>query len=251
MNAHASSIAARIRQAALVAFIGAAASCDAPNVSWNPVAPPPTQTQPPDLPAPSVYAITPDAGSIAGAARVTITGSGFLPGATASLGGRVLLVRPDHRDPAGTILYGEAPAHGTGMVDLIVTNPGGRADTLVGAFTYALPSSFDFDGDWWGFGIDGQDIPILFSVRNGLVTSVSCDAYETLTLEPPARVSDGEFSYFGDYDTRVTARIVSATQAVGSLNLAPCSNTIWSAEKYVLPAVSGTASRRSLGTGSK
>ena len=83
----------------------------------------------PVLPAPVILAITPEAGSIGGGARVTITGSGFLPGVTVTLGGIVLAVRPDHRDPMGTILYGEAPAHGTGAVALVVTNPGGRADT--------------------------------------------------------------------------------------------------------------------------
>ena len=230
----------------LVLLVCAAISCDAPRGWSNPLGP---ATQAPLPPAPSVLTISPDAGSIDGDTRVVITGIGFA-GATATLGGVTLMVRPDQRDPASTILYSETPRHPLGAVDLIITNASG-ADTLVGAFTYMSPAAFDFDGDWWAYGTEGQDIPILFSVRNGLVTSVSCDTYETLTLEPPARVSNGEFSYAGDGAKRVTARIVSATQAVGTLNLAPCSNTTWSGEKYDKAVVSGAASWRSLGTGSK
>jgi hypothetical protein len=65
----------------------------------------------------------------------------------------------------GTAIYFDAPAHPAGPVDVVVTNPGGRADTLAGAYTYAEPETFDFNGEWWGFEIGPEHNPISFTVR--------------------------------------------------------------------------------------
>ena len=45
-------------------------------------------------------------------------------------------------------LYLSTPAHAAGTVEVIVTNPDGRAAS--GTFTYASPATFDFNGDWQG-----------------------------------------------------------------------------------------------------
>lgn len=46
--------------------------------------------------------------------------------------------------PSGTIFL-NAPSHAAGVVDVIVTNPYGLADTLVGAYTYVSPLVFGVD----------------------------------------------------------------------------------------------------------
>src|SRR6476619_3537391 len=48
---------------------------------------PPKTTAPPANPAPAVTAISPTSGTTSGGTAVTITGTGFLTGATVSLGG--------------------------------------------------------------------------------------------------------------------------------------------------------------------
>jgi hypothetical protein len=63
---------------------------------------------------------------------VTIVGTGFLTGATVTLGG----VRADVRLVTGTSISATAPEHADGLVDVVVTNPGGQSGTMVEAFRY-------------------------------------------------------------------------------------------------------------------
>ncbi|MEP7000537.1 MAG: IPT/TIG domain-containing protein [bacterium] len=221
----------------LLACVQTAASCGADAV-WNPFATDPTY-QEPRVPPPSLVAITPNIGSVDGATSVTITGSQFNTGARVTLGG-ITLESHYFRTPAGTTLYAETAPHAAGAVDLIVTNPGGQADTLRAAYTYALPSAFEFEGTWWGFGTAGQDLAIVFTVTNGAITRVSCDL-TPLTISPPIAVTNGEFSYRSAAGATFTGRIVSQTTAVGTMDFAPCSNTNWSATRWdgPVPAPSG------------
>jgi|GEM_PF-6529965 len=86
---------------------------------------------------PTVTAIHPSAGTIAGGTSVIINGTGFQTGASVTIGGV----------PAGnvsvtnaTTLSAVTGAHASpGAVDVVVTNPDGQAGTLTGGFTYALP----------------------------------------------------------------------------------------------------------------
>lgn len=83
-------------------------------------------------PPPQIGGITPQSGDSNGGTAVTITGTGFQPGASASLGGSPLanLAVVD-----SAILTGDTPALAAGTYALIVTNPDGQSDTLGGAFT--------------------------------------------------------------------------------------------------------------------
>ena len=84
-------------------------------------------------PAPTVSSITPVSGTTAGGTPVTITGTGFLAGATVSFGGT----------PAtgvgvtnSTTITATAPAHAAGAVNVVVTNTDAQSGTLNNGYTY-------------------------------------------------------------------------------------------------------------------
>ena len=88
--------------------------------------------RPPNL-APAVTAISPTSGSANGGTAVTITGTGFLSGASVKLGGTaatgVTVV-------SSTSITATTPAHAAGAVSVVVTNPEGQSGTLANGYTY-------------------------------------------------------------------------------------------------------------------
>lgn len=84
---------------------------------------------------PRITSVTPDSGPVTGGTLVTITGSGFVDGATLtfdSAPATVLGVEPN-------AMVAVTPAHATGVVDVLVTNPDGETGVLPSAFTYIAP----------------------------------------------------------------------------------------------------------------
>ncbi|MCL5734933.1 MAG: IPT/TIG domain-containing protein [Actinobacteria bacterium] len=90
--------------------------------------------------APTVTAVVPNGGSTGGGTAVTITGTGFVPGATVLFGGvgfpgtTVVVV-------SNTSITCFTPAHAAGTVDVTVTTAGGTSATPGGAendFIYGL-----------------------------------------------------------------------------------------------------------------
>jgi hypothetical protein len=83
--------------------------------------------------APTVSAVSPTSGTTAGGTSVTITGTGFLSGASVTFGGgaatNVVVV-------SGTQITATTPAHAGGAVNVVVTNPDTQSGTLVNGFTY-------------------------------------------------------------------------------------------------------------------
>ena len=84
-------------------------------------------------PAPTVSAITPNSGTANGGTAVTITGTGFLAGATVKLGGTaatgVTVV-------SSTSITATTPAHAAGAVSVVVTNSDAQTGTLTNGYTY-------------------------------------------------------------------------------------------------------------------
>ena len=85
----------------------------------------------------TVTGVVPAVGSIGGGTAITITGTGFVAGATVTLGGA----------PAATVVVASATtitaatgARAAGVVDVVVTNPGAQTATLARAFTYVAPA---------------------------------------------------------------------------------------------------------------
>jgi len=95
--------------------------------------------QKPDTPGPGdlkVKSVASDSGSTAGGEEVKITGTGFTNGATVSFGGTAgtnVIV-----NSAGEITA-TTPAHSAGPVDVVVTNPDKKTDTLTQGYTYSDP----------------------------------------------------------------------------------------------------------------
>lgn len=84
--------------------------------------------------APSVTTIKPNLGPIAGGTAVTISGSGFLPGAQVKFGDAAasgVVV-----DGTGKIIGAKTPPHSAGTVDVEVVNTNTQKGTLPGGFTY-------------------------------------------------------------------------------------------------------------------
>src|ERR1700681_833708 len=94
----------------------------------------PNSPNPPSNPAPTVTSITPNSGTINGGTAMTITGTGFLAGATVSLGGTaatgVTLL-------SSTSMTATTPAHAAGAVDLMVTNTDAQSATFTGGYKYS------------------------------------------------------------------------------------------------------------------
>ncbi len=84
-------------------------------------------------PPPTVSSITPSTGSANGGTAVAITGTGFLPGATVSLGGTaatgVTVV-------SSTSITATTPSHAAGTVSVVVSNTDNQSGGLPNGYTY-------------------------------------------------------------------------------------------------------------------
>jgi hypothetical protein len=129
-----------------------------------------------------------------------------------------------------TTIYATARPRAAGTVDVVVTNPDRQAGRLTAGYTYALPESFDFNGAWEGGAMSGHE-DFRFIVRNDTLVSVSCATSGPLTFSPPPEVSHGQFSFSGDEGVAVSGKIVSASDALGKVNIAPCIAGEWYARK--------------------
>ena len=83
-------------------------------------------------------AISPSTGSTARPTPVTISGTGFLAGATVT----VDVVAVSVTVVNSTTITAIVPAHAAGPADVVVTNPGGSGGTLTAAFTYSFDEPF-------------------------------------------------------------------------------------------------------------
>ena len=84
-------------------------------------------------PAPTVSSITPNQVQRLGGTAVTITGTGFLAGATVSLGGTAAT---NVNVVSSTSITATTPAHAAGAVSVVVTNTDTQSGTLNNGYTY-------------------------------------------------------------------------------------------------------------------
>jgi plastocyanin len=82
---------------------------------------------------PSIAGVTPSSGPEAGGTVVTITGAGFVSGATVSFG--TAAASAVNVTGSGS-LTAAAPARSAGNVDIVVANPDGQTARMNGVFTY-------------------------------------------------------------------------------------------------------------------
>lgn len=81
----------------------------------------------------SVTAITPSSGSTSGGSSVTITGNGFLTGATVTIGGSSATSVTVN---SATSITCTTPAHASGATNVVVTNTNTNSGTLTSGYTY-------------------------------------------------------------------------------------------------------------------
>src|SRR5262249_24500538 len=93
-----------------------------------------TYTNPP----PTVSAVSPTSGSVNGGTTVTVTGTGFLSGATVKFGG---IAATGIAVNSSKSITATTPAHGAGTVDVSVTNSDGQSGTLTNGFTYTTATT--------------------------------------------------------------------------------------------------------------
>jgi phosphatidylserine/phosphatidylglycerophosphate/cardiolipin synthase-like enzyme len=84
--------------------------------------------------APKLNVIQPNTGSPSGGDAVSIAGSNLVHGMTVTIGGAPAIITSSN----SVSIHATTPS-GTGIADLVVTNPNGQSATLRGAFTYAGP----------------------------------------------------------------------------------------------------------------
>ena len=161
--------------------------------------------------APTVTAISPSTGSTARPTPVTISGTGFLAGATVTVDVMAVSVTVVN----STTITAIVPAHTAGRADVVVTNPGGLGGTLTAAFTYSFAEPFtltpstnavDAGGQmsvsWTAPGAQARDWIAVFRVggsydddwwghTNGATSG-------THTLTAPTRPGQYEFRYLLD-----------------------------------------------------
>jgi hypothetical protein len=177
-----------------------------------------------------ITGLLPNIGSTGGGTQVVISGPGMCCTAvTVIVDG---MVRPVESGWPVDEIYLSMPAHAAGPVEVTVTDKYGQAAS--GTFTYASPTTFDFNGDWQGAAEDyvAWDFRRLqLTIRDNIVVSVSCDSAPSVTLDPPPVVANGEFSFAGSDGVRITGRILSPSSASGTIDMAPCRSRPWSAVK--------------------
>ncbi|MEK7123384.1 MAG: IPT/TIG domain-containing protein, partial [Patescibacteria group bacterium] len=82
---------------------------------------------------PEITSVSPDNGKLSGGTNVTITGAGFLSGASVTFGGsaaaNIIVV-------SNTTITADTPAHSAGAVDVVVINTNGQSGTLTGGYAY-------------------------------------------------------------------------------------------------------------------
>ncbi|MCI0342026.1 MAG: IPT/TIG domain-containing protein [Planctomycetales bacterium] len=143
-------------------------------------------------PAPTLASVAPSSGPTAGGTAVTLTGTGFLAGATVAVGGgaatSVSVV-------SGTTITCVTPAGSAGAANVVATNPDAQTATLSGGFTYVAPPVFSSVSPASGSASGGTAVTlsgtgflpgatVLFGAS--LATSVSVVSSTTITCTTPA-----------------------------------------------------------------
>jgi len=127
--------------------------------------------------APNPASINPNTGSSAGGTPVTISGTGFLPGATVTIGAAAATILP----PGNNVITATTPAGTPGAAaSVVVTNPDGQSGTCTCVFTYeGIVSSISPSSV--GVGTPG----FLLTVTGAGFTSGSTVNFNGVALSPP------------------------------------------------------------------
>ncbi len=138
------------------------------------------QPQVPVVTGASVTSVSPSSGPSSGNTAISISGTGFMPGATVTVGG----VSIGSTVVSSTLITATTPAvTGTGSVTVTVMNPGASPVSLLNAFTYGTSTTSTGGGGSPGPGGASNPVPAaggLFVFGGGtnaqLVAASGCNA---------------------------------------------------------------------------
>jgi hypothetical protein len=170
---------------------------------------------------PSISSLSPRVGSTGGGSTVTVGGSAFRTGITATLDGAPLNVTLNVNGNVSTFLTFTAPPHAAGTADLIVRNADGQASSPA-QYTWVTPDTFDANGNWYAYLGNGNDFPFSFTVQNNALVDVTCYEGTPMPLSSPVQVTNGEVSVSSDGTVLFSARLVAPDTAIGTVNFGPC-----------------------------
>ena len=149
---------------------------------------------PPAADPPTVTGINPATGSTLGGTAVAIAGTGFVAGATVTVGG----VAATNVVVAGaTAITATTPAHAAGLVSVVVTNPDAQAGTLAAAFRYlndAATAGLSFDGD------RATDVSLYRPSSGGWFILPSATGFDTNQSQAYTFGEAGDQPLRGDFD---------------------------------------------------
>ncbi len=176
---------------------------------------------------PVITGIAPNVGTTGGDVSFGITGTGFLEGVSVTLGGIKQGI-----DMHGTSIDVYTTAHAAGTVDVVVTNPDSQSATSIGGYTFVPPGSLDFNGTWQGYATaaSGFRQPLEFTIQGNVLIGVSCGGRSDIVLSPWPAVSAGQFSFLGTAGG-INGGILSPAYSEGWIDISPCPNAYWSAQK--------------------
>ena len=146
-------------------------------------------------PAPVVSSVSPTSGPTAGGTSITITGTGFLAGASVSVGGTAAT---NVAVANSTTITAATPAHAAGTVDVMVTNTDAQSGTKTGGFTYIAPPVVSSVSPTSGSTAGGTSITITgtgflanatVSVGGTAASSVAVVNSTTITALTPAHTA--------------------------------------------------------------
>ncbi len=170
--------------------------------------------------APTVTAISPTSGPTSGGTSVTITGTGFVTGATVTFGGtsatNVTVV-------SSTSITATTPAHAAGTVNVVVTNPDSQNATLSNGYTYSQAETVILSDDFNDNSLDTNKwvSTNLFSGFTNLDVPIA-ETAQRLEIGPLLQNVDGS-SYRGIRS--VNSFNFSGAYSYVELVQAPASNT--------------------------
>jgi hypothetical protein len=197
-------------------------------------------------PAPTVTSISPNTGTVNGGMPVTITGTGFLGGATVSMGGTA----------ATNVVVGSSgsitamtPAHAAGAVNVVITNSDAKSGTLPNGYTYVGPADFTMTASALSpttVAVGGTATStVSITPLNGFdgTVSLSCSSIVP-AVTPPPTCAFAPSSVTGSGTSTLTVRTTAAAQG----SLAPRSRSIfyatWLPVGGLLVLGAGLTSRR-------
>ena len=153
--------------------------------------------------APTVTSVSPNSGSTSGGSSVTITGTGFVSGATVKFGAvsatNVVVVN-------GTSITATTPAQAQATVNVVVTNGDGQSGTLTDGYSYV--NSDD----------PGNEPPSVNASANPTSGSAPLTVNFTATASDPDGTITGYNWSFGDGQTSTAQSPTHTYQSPGTYN---------------------------------